>query len=79
MDNPKQVLIYDLRSIPSEGSGLDMERIMQLYNEHNVLLYDGTDGDKPEIINIEDIDITFIDVSKEEGMKKWNNYKKKIK
>lgn len=73
------ILIYDIKSFPHD-IGLSMEQIIQLFKEQKVVIWDShNEGHKPEVINIEDIEVTFIDVSKQEQFKKLNNYKEKIK
>lgn len=62
----KQILVYDIHSVPSDA-GLDLEKIMWLYNEHQLVLYNSKDEsgektDKPQVINVpEGTEIKFID------------------
>ena len=70
MTSPKQTLIYDLKSMPSHDIGFDAEKMLYAYKEHGIVFYDSHEGgDKPEVVNIADMEVTFVDVSKEEGMK----------
>lgn len=81
---PEQVLIYDLNSLPDESTGLTANDILKLYKEANLVLYssfaiDGTKAEKPQVVNVKDIEVTFVDLSKQENMKKLNNYKSRLK
>lgn len=75
----KGVLIYDINACPDECTGLTMDKIMQLFHQENLLLYDSRNGLEPTFIPIEDIKVNFVDLSKEEDMKKLNQYKTKLK
>lgn len=73
-------LIYDVCSKPE---GIDLEFIMHLFNEQNVLFYDSSKGERPSTtkinLELEDIEVEFLDVSKQENLKRLTGYKKKIK
>jgi hypothetical protein len=62
----KQILVYDINSVPS-NAGLDMDRIMYLYNEHQLVIYSSRDEngektDKPQVLNVpEGTEMKFID------------------
>lgn len=73
------ILIYDINSLPDEEIGLTMEQIMHLFKQEKLVLYDGTKGNIPVVMNVEDIEVTFVDLSKQENLKKLNGYKEKIK
>lgn len=72
----KPVLIYDLCSLPQH---IEVERIMKIYDDNNVIFYDSALGEKPQIIDTNNIEVSYLDVSREENLKKLNGYKKRIK
>ncbi len=74
----KGILIFDINACPT-NAGLDMEKVMHLFKEHNVLFYDSHEGCEPTFIPTKDIHVNFVDLSKEENMKKLNHYKDKLK
>tara|TARA_R110000803_G_scaffold183343_1_gene245683 strand:- start:301 stop:591 length:291 start_codon:yes stop_codon:yes gene_type:complete len=76
---PNNILIYDINAIPNECTGWDMEKIVYLFKQRGILFYDGDNGEKPEVKNVKDIDVRFVDVSREENQKILNNYKFVIK
>jgi len=83
MSKSDGVLIYDINSCP-EFAGLDMEKVMYFYREEKVVFYSsstetGERADAPQFIPLKDIEVTFLDVNKEENMKKLNGYKDKLK
>lgn len=80
---PEGVLIYDINSLPVHV-GLEMDKIMQLYKEEKVVLYSsiteiGERADAPQYIPLNDIEVSFVDVSREENLKNLNGYKKRLK
>lgn len=78
----KQTLIYDLNTLPEDSSldGNMIDMILKGYTEGGIVFYDSSrDGIKPEVVNVSDMEVVFTDVSKQEGMKKFNNYKEKLK
>lgn len=74
----KPILIYDICSIPDQPD-MTMEFLMHIYNKHNVIFYDGNLGNEPQIIDAMDIEVEFLDVSKQENLKKLTGYKQRIK
>ena len=59
-----------------------MEKIINLFRKKGVVFYDGskeTGGNIPVVFDIKDIEVTFVDVSREEIQKVLNNYKKLLK
>jgi hypothetical protein len=72
--NPKEdILIYDIMTTPQ---GIDLEKIVYLFREHNVILYDSfKGGTSPKVMN-KVKHIAFIDV---EGEKISNQINKIIK
>jgi hypothetical protein len=68
----KQTLIYDISSCP-DNAGLSLEKIMQLYMQHNVVFYDsfkedGSKVDKPQLVNVpEETEFKIVDLSEDEG------------
>ena len=53
MEN-KEVLIYDITSIPNQV-GLNMQQIFEAYKNHRIVVWDSIDGGvEPKIINIDE-------------------------
>lgn len=82
-NEPQGVLILDINSIPTH-MGLDAEQVLELYQKEKIVVYssiteDGQKAEKPEFIPLKDIEVSFLDVSKQENMKKLNNYRKRLK
>ena len=78
---PGNILTYDINAIP-DNIGLDMEKIIYLFRSQGILFYDGNEhsgGNIPTITNIKDIDVQFVDVSRQQKQKLLNNYKLKLK
>ena len=66
------ILIYDLRSLPV-NTGLDMEKIMWLFKEHKIVLYDSSHGgDTPHIANSTKEDIQFVETRTDRGQELIN-------
>ena len=77
----ENILIYDITSLPESSENFDLEKILYLFKEHNIVLYDSTYGEKPEvvIVDINEMEVKFVDISLQENQKKLNGYKKMIK
>lgn len=74
----KPIVIYDINAVNQDG-GLTVQKIADIFKESGWLFYDSTLGEKPQVIDVEDLEVVYVDVSEEEGLKKWNGYKKRIK
>ena len=71
-------LIYDIASCPMTA-GLSMDKVVKIYKEHNIVLYDSKENggnEKPQLIDVlEGTDIKIVDMSTEEGKKIINKLK----
>lgn len=81
MEQP--ILIYDIESCP-QNCGMGMEDIIRLFKEEGIVFYSsstdtGHRPDKPQVISVGEIEVEFVDVSKQEGMKRLNGYREKLK
>ncbi len=75
----KQVLIYDIATVPSDA-GLDIERVLYIYENHNIVLFDSQQAEgprtpeKPQVVNVPDgTQIEFLDFSIQEQRRKAQN------
>lgn len=62
----KQMLIYDINSIP-EISDTSLEEVLELYKKEDIVLWDSQGerkGQKPIVINVDDIAIELVNVAK---------------
>ena len=57
---PTGVLVYDICSTPD---GIDLEKILHIWKNHEFILYDSTKGTPPSIINPENSKAVLVDVS----------------
>lgn len=71
MNNLK--LILDIKTIPD---GWDGQGWIDIMKEQNIVFYDGTKGNIPTVVNVEESDIEVIDCSTEEGKKLMNKITK---
>jgi hypothetical protein len=55
-----KALVYDVCSAPD---GMTLDKIVSIWKEHNLVLYDSFNGKQPLIYDYEDIDGALIDVS----------------
>ena len=53
-------LVYDICATPE---GWNLDKIVQIWKEHNIVLYDSHNGDKPFIYDSKDIEGVLVDVS----------------
>lgn len=68
-ESDKPLLIYDLVSIP-KSFGIDMDKVMWAYKEHQVLLWDSSrGGQEPKVINS---DVTFMTIDTSDESERHN-------
>jgi len=60
MSKEKTVLAYDICSTPD---GVTLDKIVQAWKEHNVIIYDSHKGSKPDVHNHVGVRPLMIDVS----------------
>ena len=53
-------LIYDICSVPD---GITMEKIVHIWKEHKLVLYDSHNGETPTIIDPENMKGVLVDMS----------------
>lgn len=64
--NKEEILIYDLKSIPENFTGLTPEYVFKIYKQERIVLWDSSNGGaEPKIIDVdEDLPHAFVvDVS----------------
>lgn len=84
MENNKEILIYDIKSLPDPSIGLTPEQIIDIYNKERIVLWDSSDnGIKPEVVLLDEnlpepfiVDIGSTQLS-DDTMKRINNVIKK--
>jgi len=56
----KVKLLYDVMSMPH---GMNLDKIVQIWKEHDLVLYDSILGEKPMLVDAEEAGTVLIDVS----------------
>lgn len=78
------IIIYDINSCPDD-SGLDMEKVVEIFKEHNWLLWDssnryGIGSTEPKVVfapEEEKIEISILDLQDDDVKEKVNKILKK--
>lgn len=58
----KKAIVYDICSTPE---GVTLDKVMGVWKEHEVLIYDSFKGNEPFIYDCEDIDGKMLDIASE--------------
>ena len=70
MKTLKPILIYDLKSLPDVNNSDEpmTDIITKLFEERNVVFWDShNEGVEPKVVNMNDLEVVFTDVSTQEN------------
>lgn len=56
----EKAIVYDICAVPE---GVNLDKIMQVWKEHDVLIYDSFKGKTPFIHDLEDTSKVLLDIS----------------